>query len=70
MQKLKRTLNVKVTSTGQMVKLMRDLSELGAEIIAESRPGAVKISIYGSKDDIRDLTHKILALAARGKGSS
>jgi hypothetical protein len=61
--RIKRTLTVKVANTGQAVELMRILGELDADIIAESRPGVVKIRIYGSKDEIRDLARKILAVA-------
>ena len=61
--RLKRTLSVKVANTGQAVELMRMLGELDADIIAESRLGVVKIRIYGSKDEIRDLARKILAIA-------
>lgn len=69
--RLKRTLSVKVANTGQAIELMRMLGELDADIIAESRPGVVKIRIYGSKDEIRDLARKILAVAdARQKSPS
>ena len=69
--RIKRTLSVKVANTGQSVELMRMLGELDADIIAESRPGVVKIRIYGSKDEIRDLSRKILAVAdAQQKGLS
>jgi hypothetical protein len=61
--RIKRTLSVKVANTGQAVELMRMLGELDADIIAESRLGVVKIRIYGSKDEIRDLARKILAVA-------
>lgn len=60
--RLKRTLSVRVANTGQAVELMRVLGELDADIIAESRPGVVKIRIYGSKDEIRDLARKISAV--------
>ena len=60
--RLNRTLSIKVAHTGQAVELMRILGELDAEIIAESRPGVVKIRIYGSKDEIRDLARKISAV--------
>jgi hypothetical protein len=61
--RLKRTLSVKVANTRQAVELMRMLGELEADIIAESRLGVVKIRIYGSKDEIRGLARKILAVA-------
>ena len=62
--KLKRTLSVKVANTGQAVELMRALGELEADIIAESRPGVVKIRIYGSKEEVRDISRKILAITS------
>jgi hypothetical protein len=69
--RLKRTLSIKVANTGQAVELMRMLGELDADIIAESRPGVVKIRIFGSKDEIRNLARKILAVAdAQQKGPS
>lgn len=69
--RLKRVLSVKVADTKQAVELMRALGELEADIIAESRPGIVKIRIYGSKEEVRDLTHKIFAIiGARQKGFS
>jgi hypothetical protein len=61
--RIKRTLTVRVANTGQAVELMRMLGELDADIIAESRPGVVKIRIYGSKDEIRDLARKISSVA-------
>jgi len=67
--RLKRVLSVKVADTRQAVEIMRALGELEADIIAESRPGVVKIRIYGSKEEVRDLTRKILAItSARQKG--
>jgi len=65
--RLKRVLSVKVADTGQAVEIMRALGELEADIIAESRPGIVKIRIYGSKEEVRDLTRKILAITALDK---
>lgn len=71
MSRLKRVLSVKVADTGQAVELMRALGELKADIIAESRLGIVKIRIYGSKEEVRDLARKILAItSARQKGPS
>lgn len=64
MPKLKRVLNIKVTNTRQTVELMRALSELDADIIAESRPGTIKIRIYGSKGEIRNIERRILALTS------
>jgi hypothetical protein len=68
--RLKRTLSIKVANTVQAVELMRMLGELDADIIAESRLGVVIIRIYGSKDEIRDLARKILAVAGAKQKSS
>jgi hypothetical protein len=69
MARLKRVLSVKVADTGQAIEIMRALGELEANIVAESRPGIVKIRIYGSKEEVRDLTRKILVIANTGKKS-
>jgi hypothetical protein len=69
MSRLKRVLSVKVADTGQAIEIMRALGELEANIVAESRPGIVKIRIYGSKEEVRDLTRKILVIANTGKKS-
>lgn len=69
MQKLKRVLNVKVSGRRQLIELMQALGEMDADIIAESRPGSVKIRIYGEKDEVRALTKKILALTSRSQSS-
>jgi len=71
MSRLKHVLSVKVADTWQAVEIMWALGELEADITAESRPGIVKIRIYGSKEEVRDLTRKILAItSARQKGPS
>ena len=61
MSKLKHVLSVRVADTGQVIELMQALGKLDADIVAESRPGVVKIRIYGSKEEVRELKHKILA---------
>lgn len=70
MPRLKRTLSVKVADTGQMVELMQTLGKLNADIIAESRLGIVKISLYGSKEEVRELKHKILAFTSARREDS
>jgi hypothetical protein len=62
--KRKHTLSVKVADTGQMVELMQELGKLNADIVAESRPGVVKIRLYGSKEEVRELRRKILAFTS------
>jgi len=61
MSKLECVLSVKVADTGQVIELMQALGKLDADIVAEARPGVVKIRIYGSKEEVRELKHKILA---------
>jgi len=61
MSNVKHVLSVKVADTGQMVELMQALGKLDADIVAEARPGVVKIRLYGSKEEVRELKRKILA---------
>ena len=61
MPKVKHMLSIKIADTGQMVELMQALGKLDADIVAEARPGVVKIRIYGSKEKVRELKRKILA---------
>lgn len=59
---LKRVLNLRVADTKQMVWLVEAISELKADLAIDARPGNVKVRIYGSKDEIRDISRKIMGL--------
>lgn len=59
MQKLKRTLNVRVKDKVQMIELMKKLGEFDMDLIAESRLGLVKIVVNAPKEEVRELERKI-----------
>ncbi|MBA7501572.1 hypothetical protein ES706_00143 [subsurface metagenome] len=59
MQKQKRTINVQVKDTSQLIALMEALGKLKVDLVAESRPRMVKIEVFGSKEEARGLEHKI-----------
>jgi hypothetical protein len=59
---LKRVLNLRVVDTKQMVWLVKAISELEADLAIDTRPGNVKVRIYGSKDEVRDISRKIMGL--------
>lgn len=59
MQKRKRTINVRVKDDSQLIALMEELGKLEVDLAAESRPRAIKIEIFGSKEEARKLERKI-----------
>ena len=59
MQKRKRTINVRVKDTSQLIVLMEELGKLEVDLAAESRPRAIKIEVFGSKEETRELERKI-----------
>lgn len=59
MQKRKRTINVRVKDTSHLIALMEELGKLEVDLAAESRPRAIKIEIFGSKEAARELERKI-----------
>ncbi|MDI6643047.1 MAG: hypothetical protein QMD95_03235 [Candidatus Hodarchaeaceae archaeon] len=59
MAKIKRTFNVRVGDTAQMLSLMKKLATLNVDIEAESRPRLVKIVAHGTKEEIRELGSKL-----------
>jgi len=69
MQKRKRTINVRVKDTLQLIALMEELGKLEVDLAAESRPGAVKIEVFGSKDKARELERKIRELLEKPQPS-
>lgn len=62
MSKLKKVLNLRVKDTSQTIKLLQALSEMNLDVVADSRPGAVKIRIYGSREEVESAARKIAAL--------
>lgn len=66
MPKLKKVLNLRVKGTDQAIKLLQALSEMNLDVVADSRPGAVKIRIYGSREEVESAARKIAALVGEG----
>lgn len=62
MQKRKRTINVRVKDDSQLIALMEELGKLEVDLAAESRHRAIKIEIFGSKEEARKLERKIREL--------
>jgi len=62
MQKRKRTINVRVKDSSQLIALMEELGKLEVDMAAESRPRAIKIDVFGSKEEARELERKIREL--------
>ena len=69
MQKQKRIINVRVKDTSQLIALMEKLGKLDVDLIAESRPRAVKIEVFGSKEEVRGLEHKITEFLKNSQSS-
>ena len=65
MPKLKKVLNLRVKDAGHAIKLLQALSEMNIDVVANSRPGAVKIRIYGSREEVESAERKIAALVEK-----
>jgi len=63
MPERKRVLNIRVADTKQMVRLVKEMSELNADLTIDADPENVKVAIYGLKGEIRDISRKIMKLA-------
>jgi len=69
MQKQKRIINVRVKDASQLIALMEKLGKLEVDLVAESRPRAVKIELFGSKEEARGLEHKIMEFLKNSQSS-
>jgi len=67
--RFKRVLNFKINSSQQAVELVEALSKLDVDIVVDSTPSSIKITIHGSKDKIREFSRKILTLVKQSKRS-
>ena len=59
MARVKRTINLPVTDTGQMLEIMKKLGTLEADLEAESSLGAIRIYASGTEEQIRTLELKV-----------
>ncbi len=63
----KRFINLSVNGSDQMVKIVQGLTELKGDITADSTPSAIKITVYGTKDEVRDISAKIRGVEESSK---
>ena len=66
----KRTFNVRVNDTEQMLDLMKKLGETDLEMEAESRPGSVRIVAHGTDEELSGLELKIKGFVGSKRGSA
>lgn len=67
MTEAKRVLNYSIDNSKQLIDLVEGLSNLNADIDAESTPSSIKISIYGSEDKVRKFTKKVHKLVEESR---
>lgn len=67
MTEAKRVLNYSIDNSKQLISLVEGLSNLNADIDAESTPSSIKISIYGSEDKVRKFTKKVHKLVEESR---
>lgn len=60
---------MRVDNSDQTIKIVQALSELKADIVADSTPSSIKITIHGTKGKIREVSEKVLAIAKQSKSS-
>lgn len=65
----KKELNFQIESTDQLIRIVKGISKLDADIDASSTPSSIDISIYGSEGKIRDTSRKIRELVEGSKTS-
>lgn len=60
---MKKKLRIKVSDTASLIKLMRALGEISADIDAEGSGNSVDICIYGDEEEIKSAVRKIRQIA-------
>ena len=63
----KRVINLSVDGSNQMVKIVQELAELKGDITTSSTPSSIKITVHGTKDEIRNISKKIWDIEKRSK---
>lgn len=67
MSETKRVLHFPIEDSEQLISLVEGLSELNADIDADSSPSSIKISIYGSEDKVKEVSKKVRGLVEESK---
>ncbi len=58
----KRVLHFSIDSSKHLIKVVEGLTEIKADLDADSTPSSLKISVYGSKGKVREVSKKIQQL--------
>ncbi|MBS3815114.1 MAG: hypothetical protein KGY45_00970 [Hadesarchaea archaeon] len=69
MTKSQRELNFQIKDSEHLIKIVEGLTNINADIDAESDPSTIKITIYGSKEKIKQTSKKIRSLVEEAKSS-
>lgn len=62
MPESKRVLNFPISDSEHLVEIIEGLTEIKADIDAESTPSSIEISVYGSEKKVKSATEKIYKL--------
>lgn len=69
MSEKKKVFNFQIKDSEELMSLMEGLSELNADIDAESTPSSIEISVYGSVEKIEKASRKIFDLVKRSRSA-
>ena len=58
----KRVLHFSIGSSKHLVRVMKGLTEIKADMDANSTPSSLEVSIYGSKGKVREVSKKVRQL--------
>jgi len=70
MVRYKRVLNFRADNTTQVIGVLEALSKLDIDVVADFTPSSLKVTVYGTKDKIREVSRKIISMAKQSKSTS
>lgn len=68
MTESKKVLQFPLESTEQLIKVVREITKINADIDLNSTPSTVEISIYGSESKVKEVSKKVRKLIEDSKG--
>lgn len=69
MSENKRVLNFPISDSKHLIKIVEGLTEIKADIDAESTPSSIQISVYGSEKKVKSASEKIYKLFKEAKNA-
>ena len=69
MKKTKKVLNFSLEDSKQVISVVEGLTDIDADIDAESTPSSIQISIYGSESEIKKVTEKVREIIEKSRSS-